>query len=116
MIPASTPASPWRIIDGGVELAVRLTPRGGRAGVEGIAEVDGKPCLKLRVAAPPVDGAANAALIAYLAKALDLPRSAISLIAGDRARLKRVRLLGDGIAPRLTALIGLKSDEQNSQT
>ena len=53
-----TTALPWRETDDGVELAVRLTPRGGSARIEGIADRDGYPCLKVRVAAPPVDGAA----------------------------------------------------------
>lgn len=79
-------------------LAVRLTPRGGRDAVDGWAsDADGRPYLKVRVASPPVDGAANAALLAFLAKALKIPRSAIRLAAGDTARLKRLEL--DGVTP-----------------
>lgn len=77
-------------------LAVRLTPRGGRDAVDGWAsDADGRPYLKVRVASPPVDGAANAALLAFLAKTLKIPRSAVRLAAGDTARLKRLEL--DGI-------------------
>jgi hypothetical protein len=55
-------------------LAVRLTPRGGRDAVDGWAlDADGRPYLKVRVASPPVDGAANAALLAFLAKTLKIP-------------------------------------------
>ena len=104
--PGVTTALPWRETDDGVELAVRLTPRGGSARIEGIADRDGHPCLKVRVAAPPVDGAANAALIAFLARSLALPRSAVTLVAGDRARVKRLHLSGDDLAPRLAALVG----------
>ena len=76
-------------------LAVRLTPRGGRDAVEGWAsDADGRPYLKVRVASPPVDGAANAALLAFLAKTLRIPRSAVRLAAGDTARLKRLELDG----------------------
>ena len=76
-------------------LAVRLTPRGGRDAVEGWAtDADGRPYLKVRVASPPVDGAANAALLALLAKTLKIPRSAVRLAAGDTARLKRLELDG----------------------
>lgn len=76
-------------------LAVRLTPRGGRDAVEGwAADADGRPYLKVRVASPPVDGAANAALLAFLAKTLKIPRSAVRLAAGDTARLKRLELDG----------------------
>lgn len=97
---------PWRPVDGGVELAVRLTPRGGTARIEGIADRDGLPVLRVRVAAPPIEGAANDALVGFLARTLGLPRSAVTLIAGDRARVKRVRLTGDGIADRLAAMVG----------
>lgn len=76
-------------------LAVRLTPRGGRDAVDGwAADAEGRPYLKVRVASPPVDGAANAALLAYLAKTLKIPRSAVRLASGDTARLKRLELDG----------------------
>jgi uncharacterized protein YggU (UPF0235/DUF167 family) len=48
----------------------------------------------VRVRARPVEGRANAALIALLAGALDLPRSRVTLDAGDQARIKRLRLEG----------------------
>lgn len=87
-------------------LAVRLTPRGGRDAVDGWAlDADGRPYLKVRVASPPVDGAANAALLAFLAKTLRIPRSAVRLAAGDTARLKRLEL--DGVdAEDLTRVFG----------
>jgi hypothetical protein len=78
-----------------VTLVVRLTPRGGRDAAEGWAcDADGRPYLKVRVASPPVEGAANAALIGFLAKTLKVPRSAIRLAAGDTSRLKRLELDG----------------------
>ena len=97
---------PWHAVPGGVELAVRLTPRGGAARAEGVVEIDGQSCLKVRVAAPPVDGAANAELAAFLAKSLGLPRSAVTLVAGERARLKRLHPRGEGLPDRLAALSG----------
>lgn len=76
-------------------LAVRLTPRGGRDAIEGWAiDADGRPYLKVRVASPPVDGAANAALIAFLAKSLKIPRSDVRLASGETARIKRLELDG----------------------
>lgn len=87
---------------------MRLTPRAGRDGVDGVAlSPDGSAHLKLRLAAPPVGGAANAALIAFLAKVLDLRKSDITLLAGDKSRLKRLAITGDGpeLARRLTAWI-----------
>lgn len=101
-----TVAAPWREVADGIELAVRLTPRGGAARVEGLSEEGGLPVLRIRVPAPPVEGAANAALVEFLAKALGLPRSAVSLRAGARSRVKRLHLAGVGLAPRLAALLG----------
>ena len=76
-------------------LSVRLTPRGGRDQIEGwIQDADGRPLLKVRVAAPPVEGEANAALVRLMAKALGLPRSAVTLAAGDTARIKRLDITG----------------------
>jgi uncharacterized protein YggU (UPF0235/DUF167 family) len=103
-IEAPVPAPPWKEIPGGIEIAVRLTPRGGRAAIDGIGEAGGQPVLRVRVAAPPVEGAANAALIECLARALDLPRSAVTLSAGDHARVKRLRLMGPDLATRLATL------------
>jgi uncharacterized protein (TIGR00251 family) len=96
---------PWRETAEGVELAIRLTPRGGASRIEGVADHGGQSCLKVRVAAPPVEGAANAALIAFLAEALDLPRSAVTLVAGERSRVKRLRLQGPDLPRRLAALV-----------
>lgn len=98
-------APPWRAAPDGIDLAVRLTPRGGSARIEGIAEEGGQSVLRIRVAAPPVEGAANAALLAFLAKALGLPRSAVTLRAGARSRIKRLRLEGPDLAARLAALL-----------
>ena len=78
-----------------MRLAVRLTPRGGREAIDGwAADGEGRPYLKVRVAAPPVEGAANAALIAFLAKTLGLPRSALSIASGAGARLKLIDIEG----------------------
>jgi hypothetical protein len=56
-----------------------------------------------RLAAPPVEGAANAALIPLVAKAFGIPKRAVTLIAGDTARLKRLAIAGD---PEALAEIG----------
>jgi uncharacterized protein len=101
-----TPAGlPWRETPDGLHLAVRLTPRGGPARIEGIADWDGRPVLKVRVPAPPVDGAANDALVAFLAKSLGLPRSAVELSSGARSRTKNLRLIGRDLPDRLAALV-----------
>ena len=76
-------------------LAVRLTPRGGADRIDGWGEdAGGRPVLKVRVSAPPVDGEANAALERLLAKALRLPKSAVSVAAGETARVKSLAVRG----------------------
>jgi uncharacterized protein (TIGR00251 family) len=92
----------------GVRLVVRLTPRANRNGLDGIVhDADGRPALQLRLAAPPVEGAANTALIAFLAQALKLRKSDIEIRSGATARLKILRLSGDAttISARLAAWI-----------
>jgi len=80
----------------GVRLVVRLTPRSRRNGVDGVvAGADGRPALQVRLAAPPVDGMANTALIAFLAEALNLRKADVALRSGQRSRLKVLDLAGD---------------------
>jgi uncharacterized protein (TIGR00251 family) len=82
-------------VSSSVRLAIRLTPRGGREAIDGWAvDGDGRPYLKVRVAAPPVEGAANAALIAFLAKSLGVSRSSLAIVSGAGARLKLIDIGG----------------------
>jgi len=90
---------PYAATEGGVRLALRLTPRASRNGVDGItADAEGRPLLKLRLVAPPVEGAANDALIAYLAKALSLRKADIAIRSGETSRIKILHLAGDSRA------------------
>jgi uncharacterized protein YggU (UPF0235/DUF167 family) len=78
-----------------VRLTVRVTPRGGRDAVEGWAlDADGRPMLKLRVAAAAAEGQANAAVVALVARALGRPRSAVRLARGETARIKQLEIAG----------------------
>ncbi len=78
-----------------MRLAVRVTPRGGRDAVDGWAQdAAGRPLLKVRVSAAAADGAANAAVIALLAKALGRPKSALSIVRGAAARVKQIEVAG----------------------
>jgi uncharacterized protein YggU (UPF0235/DUF167 family) len=80
-------------------LVVRLTPKGGRDAVDGIDTLsDGRVVLKMRVRAAPTDGEANAALMSFLAKTLDVARRTMTLAAGETARIKRIEIEGDGAA------------------
>jgi uncharacterized protein (TIGR00251 family) len=69
---------------------VRVIPRAGRSGIAGMR--DG--AVLVRLAAAPVDGAANEALIEVLARALDRPRRDIQIVSGERSRSKRVQVAG----------------------
>jgi uncharacterized protein (TIGR00251 family) len=74
----------------GVTLKVRVAPRSAKNGVAGLVEGS----LKITLTAPPVDGAANEALIETLAKLCGLRKSNITILSGHTARQKRVRLAG----------------------
>ncbi len=78
-----------------MRLAVRVTPRGGRDGVDGwAADPNGRPYLKVRVSAAASDGEANAALTAFLAKTLKRPKSAVRIVSGQTARVKTLEIDG----------------------
>jgi len=78
-----------------VRLAVRVTPKGGRDAVDGWAlDPGGRPHLKVRVSAAPSDGEANAALLAFLAKTLKRPKSALRIASGETSRLKVLEIEG----------------------
>ena len=79
-----------------VTLRLRVTPNAGRDAIEGFETLaDGTEVLRIRVAAVPDKGKANAAVIALLAKTLHLPKSSIVLTAGETARLKTIRIDAD---------------------
>jgi uncharacterized protein len=71
-------------------MGVRVTPRARRDVIAGYRD----DMLLVRLAAPPVEGAANEALAALLAEALDVPRRNIDIVAGARSRQKRVAVRG----------------------
>jgi len=79
-----------RDVPGGASLRVRVTPRSARNAVAGTRE----GALVVRLTAPPVEGAANAALARILARALDVAPSAIELLRGASGRDKLVRVTG----------------------
>jgi uncharacterized protein len=73
-----------------VFLDVRVIPRASRPGLAGTRH----GAILVRLGSPPVEGAANAELIQLLAKALDVPKRQVAIVAGERGRLKRVRVEG----------------------
>ncbi len=86
-------------------LRLAVVPGAQRTGSDGLH--DG--CLRVRLAAPPVEGRANAALLAWLAHELHLPRRAVRLLRGDSSRRKQVELDAPAavVAGWLSALTGL---------
>ena len=85
----------------GIRVQVKLTPRASRETIEGVAfDAGGRTIIKARVTAPPVDGKANAALIALLAKTLGVPKRDVSLSGGESSRMKTVFIAGDAGALR----------------
>jgi len=92
----------------GIRLAVRATPRAKKSGVVGVVQgADGRSALGVRLAAPPVEGVANKALLLFLAEWLGVPKSSVRLCSGETSRLKIVEISGDAemLAARLRSLL-----------
>ena len=76
--------------DGSLIFTVRVVPRASKSEI--IGEHDGT--LKIRIAAPPVDGAANAELIKVLSKRFDVAKNAVEITGGQTSKQKQVRISG----------------------
>jgi len=88
----------------GSELLVRVVPRAGRSALAGERE----GALLVRLAAAPVEGAANQALVRLLSGALQVPRTSITIAAGERSRDKRLAIAGlapDELARRVASAV-----------
>ena len=81
----------WRALADGLAIVVRVTPRGGRDALTAGTDEH----FAARLAAAPVDGAANAGLVALVAKTFGVPKRAVTIVAGETARLKRLHIAGD---------------------
>jgi uncharacterized protein YggU (UPF0235/DUF167 family) len=100
----------WREEKDGFFIRVRLTPRGGRDALEGVETLaNGQSVLKARVRAAPEKGLANAALEKLIAEVLNVPKSAVSVVAGGASRVKTVNVSGD--PNRLTEAIRKLSEK-----
>lgn len=93
----------WFVADrDGVVLTLHIQPGAKKSGIVGLHG----DALKIRLAAPPVDGKANAALLEFLAQKVGVGRTALELLSGQTARSKRVRIAGVG-ADTLWARLGV---------
>jgi uncharacterized protein (TIGR00251 family) len=75
---------------GSIRFTVRVQPRASRSEIVGVHG----DALKVRLSAPPVDGAANAALVELLAAALAVSRASVRIVAGETSRSKLVEVNG----------------------
>ncbi len=91
------------ITPGGVRFAVRVKPRASRTEVSGIHGT----ALKVRLLAPPVDGAANDLLIEYLAESLGVTRRSVRIVSGRSSRSKIMEV--DGVTPQRTHALASQS-------
>lgn len=99
---ADLPTRPVIPVSGGCLIRLHIQPRASRTEVAGLHG----DALKLRIAAPPVDGEANDAVIRFLAEKLGVPRSAVTLERGASSRAKTVRVAGVA-ADVVTAALGV---------
>ncbi len=76
----------------GVRIRVRVQPRASRSEVAGVHG----DSVRVRLTAPPVEGAANEALVRFMADRLGVPRGAVRLVAGETGRTKVVAVDGIG--------------------
>ena len=87
---------------GGVRLRLRVQPRASREEVAGLAG----DAIRIRIIVPPVDGAANEALVRFLASRLEVSRSSVKLVGGRSGRSKLVEVTGISLA-EATRRLGL---------
>jgi len=92
--------SPLETTEDGIRLRLRIQPRASRTEVAGLHG----DLLRIRLSAPPVDGAANEELIRFLADLLGVPRRAVEITAGHSGRQKTVLILGVNRAAAAAAL------------
>jgi len=90
-------------LDGAV-FAVRVQPRAKRTAITGVfGEAEGA-ALKLALAAPPVDGRANEAVVEFFAELLNVPRSHVQILSGEKSRSKVIRIAGQSADRVFTAI------------
>jgi len=90
-------------LDGAV-FAVRVQPRAKRTAITGVFGEAEDAALKLALAAPPVDGRANEAVVEFFAELLNVPRSHVQILSGEKSRSKVIRIAGQSADRVFTAI------------
>jgi hypothetical protein len=87
---------PWRYSTGGIRVALRVTPRGGRDDIDGVETLaNGRTVVKVRVRAIADGGEANRAVTHLLANAIGVPKARVRILSGTTSRLKQIAVDGD---------------------
>ena len=105
----------YRKLRDGIVVDVRVTPKSASTKLAGLhTAADGTMSLAVKVTAPPDKGKANAAVIGVLAEAFGLPKSTLSIAAGETSRRKTVHISGnpEGLAPRIEAALKTLTAEE----
>jgi uncharacterized protein (TIGR00251 family) len=105
----------WRYSTQGISVALRVTPRGGRDGVDGIETLaNGRSVVKVRVRAIAEGGEANRAVTELLAQVLGVPKAKVRILSGMMSRLKQVAVDGDPakLGEALRKLTAAKLDDK----
>jgi len=98
MNPTGKSMAMLRVHAGGVTLAVRAQPGAKKTAITGVYSEGVTAQLKIAVHAPPLEGRANQALIAFLAETFSVPKSAVELVSGELSRSKVFLLRGVSLA------------------
>ena len=109
---------PWRYSTGGVSVALRVTPRGGRDDIDGLETLaDGRVVVKVRVRAIADGGEANRAVTELMAKALGVPKARVRILSGTTSRLKQIAVDGDPakLGDALRKLTAAKPDQSEGK-
>lgn len=93
----------------GITLAVRAQPGAKKTAITGLYGEGATAQLKIAVHAPPLEGRANAALLAFLAETFGVPKNAVEIITGELSRSKVFLLHGVTLAQVKAAIAGIKS-------
>jgi uncharacterized protein len=89
----------------GLEFQLHVLPRAKRSELAGLHN----GALKMRITAPPVDDAANRAIVEFFSRLLNIPKSSIQILAGAKSRDKKIQIKSLSLSRLLDAVPGIKS-------